>query len=123
MTQYAPAVATGSVLLLMDRSESMSLEERDTSRYQQALGFLRERLLPALRAGSLPVQAMLFDQSAEPADGAKLGSATPNGKRTNPGGAVAQAVASTAKPPLAVIALTAGIGNESAANTTAPPAR
>ncbi|MGD0259621.1 MAG: vWA domain-containing protein [Verrucomicrobiota bacterium] len=119
MTREPPASATRSVMLLMDRSESMSLEERDTSRYQQALGFLRERLLPALRAANLPVQAMLFDQSAEPADGAKLDSATPNGKRTNLGGAITQALGNAAQPPLAVIALTDGIANESADNTHA----
>ena len=119
MSREPPALATRSVMLLMDRSESMSLEERDATRYQQALGFLRERLLPALRAASLPVQAMLFDQSAEPADGAKLGAATPNGKRTNLGGAVAQALGNAAQPPLAVIALTDGIVNESADNTHA----
>ena len=62
---------------------------------------------------------MLFDQSAEPADGAKLSAATPNGKRTNLGGAVAQALSATAQPPLAVIALTDGIVNESADNTRA----
>src|ERR1035437_8808123 len=119
ITREPPASATRSVMLLVDRSESMSLEEHDATRYQQALGFLRERLLPALRAGSLPVQAMLFDQSAEPADGAKLESATPNGKRTNLGGAVAQALASTAQPPLAGIALTDGIVHESAGHTHA----
>ena len=119
MTREPPASATRPVMVLMDRSESMSLEERDASRYQQALGFLRERLLPALRAASLPVQAMLFDQGAEPADGAKLNSATPNGKRTNLGGAVAQALGEAAQPPLAVIALTDGIVNESADNTRA----
>ncbi len=59
---------------------------------------------------------MLFDQGAEPADGAKLGAAIPNGKRTNLGGAVAQAMANSAQPPLAVIALTDGIVNESADN-------
>ena len=119
MTREPPASATRSVMLLMDRSESMSLEERDASRYQQALGFLRERLLPALRAASMPVQAVLFDQGVEAADGAKLGSATPNGKRTNLGGAVAQAMGTSAQPPLAVIALTDGIVNESADNTHA----
>jgi len=119
MSREPPAPAPRSVMLLMDKSESMSLEEHDASRYQQALGFLRERLLPALRAANLPVQAMLFDQSAEPADGAKLGSATPNGKRTNLGGAVAQALADAGPPPLAVIALTDGIANENADNTRA----
>ena len=119
MTREPPAAATRPVMVLMDRSESMSLEERDATRYQQALGFLRERLLPALHAASLPVQAMLFDQGAEPADGAKLSSVTPNGKRTNLGGAVAQALSSAGQPPLAVIALTDGIVNDNADNSRA----
>ena len=50
ITREPPASATRSVMVLMDRSESMSLEERDANRYQQALGFLRERLLPALQS-------------------------------------------------------------------------
>jgi hypothetical protein len=117
LTREPVASATRPVMVLMDRSESMSLEERDMNRYQQALGFLRERLLPALQAARLPVQAMLFDQNGEPADGAKLSSAKPDGKRTNLGGAVAQAVGSTPQPPLAVIGLTDGAVNESADNT------
>jgi hypothetical protein len=68
------AAAARSVLLLMDRSESMSLRERDRTRYEQALDFLRERLLPALKSARLPVQAMLFDEDAELADGLKLAS-------------------------------------------------
>ncbi len=119
LSREPPAAATRSVAVLMDRSESMSLEERDTSRYQQTLGFLRDRLLPALRSANLPVQALLFDQGAETADGPKLASAVPNGKRTNLGGAVAQAVGTSAQPPLAVIVLTDGIVNESADNTRA----
>ena len=55
LTREPPASASRSVMLLLDRSESMSLEERDATRYQHALGFLRDRLLPALRAASLPV--------------------------------------------------------------------
>jgi uncharacterized membrane protein len=119
MSREPPAPASRSVVLLMDKSESMSLEERDATRYQQALGFLRDSLLPALHAASLPVQAMLFDQGAEAADGTKLSSTTPNGKRTNLGGAVAQAMANSAQAPLAVIALTDGIVNESADNAHA----
>src|SRR5205823_5084811 len=114
-----PGGAARSVVLLMDQSESMALEERDASRYQQALRFARERLLPELKSADLPVQAMLFDQSAEPADGVKLSSVAPKGKRTNLGGAIAQAIGSSAQPPLAVIALTDGIANESADNTRA----
>ncbi len=119
MTRESAAAATRPVMVLMDRSESMSLEEHDATRYQQGLGFLRERLLPALHAASLPVQAMLFDQGVEPADGAKLSSVTPNGKRTNLGGAISQALGSAGQPPLAVIALTDGIVNEGADNSRA----
>src|SRR5580765_5887617 len=111
-----PNAAARSVALLMDTSESMALEESEKTRYQQALNFTRDRLLPALKSADLPVQAMLFDQSAEAADGAKLNAATPKGKRTNLGGAIAQAIGSAAAPPLAVIALTDGIANESADN-------
>ena len=114
-----PAAATRPVLLLMDRSESMSLEDHDSSRYQQALDFLRDRLLPALKAARLPVQAMLFDQGAEIADGPKLASAVPNGKRTNLAGALAQAMGNGPLPPLAVIALTDGALNETADNSRA----
>src|SRR2546421_5307415 len=44
LAKEPPASAVRSVVLLMDRSESMSLEEQDTTRYQKALGFVRERL-------------------------------------------------------------------------------
>jgi uncharacterized membrane protein len=111
-----PAAASRSVALLVDRSESMSLEEHGSTRYQQALDFLRDRLLPALKSAGLPVHANLFDQAIEPADGPKLSAAKPNGKRTNLGGAIAQAFGSSGQPPLAVVALTDGIANESAEN-------
>jgi uncharacterized membrane protein len=110
------ASAARSVALLMDRSESMSLQEEEVTRYAHALDFLRSRLLPALKSANLPVQAMVFDQTAEPADGEKLSSALPKGKRTNLAGAIAQAMEDAAQPPLAVIALTDGAANENADN-------
>src|SRR2546423_6626658 len=81
-----PSAALRPVLLLVDRSESMSLQENDRTRYQQALGFARDYLLPALKSAGLFVQALAFAQDAEPADGAKLASTKPDGKRTNLGG-------------------------------------
>jgi uncharacterized membrane protein len=114
-----PGAAHRSVVLLMDRSESMSIEDQDTSRYQQALGFLRQRLLPALKSDSFPIEAVLFDKTAETADGTKLAATEVKGKRTNLGGAIAQAMAGSSQPPLAVVALTDGIANESADNTRA----
>ncbi|MDB6065870.1 MAG: hypothetical protein JWR26_2078 [Pedosphaera sp.] len=114
-----PPSANRKVVLLMDRSESMSLEEQNTTRYQQALTFAREQLLPAVKAAGFPVQAMLFAEEAEAASGEKLVSSTPNGKRTNLGGAIVQALADATEPPLAVIALTDGSANENADNNRA----
>ena len=114
-----PLSANRKVVLLMDRSESMSLNENGSTRYEQALDFARAQLLPALKSAGLPVQAMLFAQEAEPADGDKLVSTAPDGRRTNLGGAIVQALANPAEPPLAVIALTDGIANENADNNHA----
>ena len=112
-----PAAAARSVVVLMDRSESMSIEDREASRYRQALDFLRERLLPGLKSANLPVQAFAFDENAEISDGDKLNKTIPQGKRTNLGNAIAQACAHASQPPLAVIALTDGLANESGENT------
>jgi len=114
-----PANASRAVALLLDRSESMSLEEQGSTRYEQALAFLRDRLLPALKSARLPVQAMLFDETVEPADGPKLAGTQPKGKHTNLGGAIAQALGGASEPPLAVLALTDGIANESSENARA----
>src|SRR5205823_10520751 len=114
-----PATAPRPVILLVDRSESMSLEENERTRYQQALSFARDHLLPALKSANLPVQALLFAQDAEPADGPKLADTKPDGKRTNLGGAIARALSGSPTPPLAVIALTDGSANENADNARA----
>jgi hypothetical protein len=114
-----PAAASRSVMLLLDRSESMSLADQDVSRFQQALNFLGRRLLPALKSARLPVQAMLFDEVLERADGARLSQVVPKGKRTNLAGAIAQAMGNSPQPPLAIIALTDGLANENADNTKA----
>lgn len=114
-----PASASRQVMLLIDRSESMSLADQDVSRFQESLKFLGSRLLPALKSARLPVQVMLFDESLERVDGARLGQVVPKGKRTNLAGAIAQGVGSSPQPPLAVIALTDGVANENGDNTKA----
>jgi hypothetical protein len=118
-TKEPPSSAARSVMLLVDRSESMSLTEHDSTRYQQVLGFMRDRLLPSLKSANLPVKAMLFDEGAELADGPKLDSASPKGRRTNLAGAIAQSLAEASQPPLALIALTDGGANQSDDNTRA----
>lgn len=119
IARQPPAPTSRPVVLLVDRSESMSLEEHETTRYQQALDFLRQHLGPALSSAHLPVQAMMFAETAEPANGQQLANAKADGKRTNLGAAIAQALANPAQPPLAIIALTDGAANEDADNARA----
>ena len=119
VAKQPPGTALRPVAVLVDKSESMSLEEGESTRYSQALQFLRDQLLPALRTADMPVMAMLFDESAEVADGPKINQAVPKGRRTNLAGAIAQAFQSAPRTPLAVISLTDGIANESADNVRA----
>src|SRR5439155_26510661 len=81
-----PPGAARPVVLLLDRSESMSLEENEATRYEQALRFARDFLLPALNSAGLPVQARLFAEQTEPVDGPVLARLRPDGKGTNLGG-------------------------------------
>src|SRR6516165_429194 len=108
-----------AVVLLVDRSASMSLEDDGAPRSVRALAFARERLLPAIRRSGLKAEALLFAEDAEPADGPALAAAVPDGRRTNLSGAIARAVGGSPKPPLAVIALTDGVATENAENARA----
>jgi uncharacterized membrane protein len=114
------AAAERPVIVLLDSSESMSLRDSGGStRYERGLDFLSRRLLPAFSSAGLPVQAVLFDQAARFARGSELTATHPDGKRTNLGGAIAQALESSSQPPLAVIALTDGIANDDTENARA----
>ncbi len=107
------------VVLLVDRSESMSLEETDGPRYKQAISFARDHLLPALKAARLPVQAFSFADDATSADGTQLARAEPDGQRTNLSRAILRGIADAERPPLAVIALTDGAATENSENNRA----
>jgi hypothetical protein len=107
------------VIVLVDRSASMALKEPDSSRYERALNFLNGRLLPTLGSSGLRVQTMLFAQDAQPAEGPEITSAKPDGKRTNLGGAIVQALSLSRQAPLAIVALTDGIANDGSDNARA----
>jgi uncharacterized membrane protein len=108
-----------SVVLLVDRSESMSLEEGGTTRYNAAVSFARSQLLPALQAADLRVKPLLFAEEAEPATGEEITAAQPDGRQTNLARAIARGATGSQPPPLAVIALTDGAATEDADNARA----
>ncbi len=107
-----------NILLLMDKSESMSLQENEQTRYARAIAFTREHLLPGFEEAKLKVQPFLFAEDAEPVDGPKLVAAKADGKRSNLGRAIARALESSPNA-LAVIALTDGAANEKSDNMRA----
>jgi uncharacterized membrane protein len=110
-TNQATGPANRPVVVMLDRSKSMSLLEADQTRYARAVDFLNRRLLPALADGNLPVRTILFDETAEPVNASQMISLKPEGKRTNIGRAVAEALDSSQKP-LGIVALTDGGSNE-----------
>ncbi len=98
------------VVLLVDDSESMSLEHRDgVARYRAAVDFARERLLPVLQREGLRGRALLFSSQVRPATGQAVADAAPTGKSTDLAQAIVAAVTEGDQPPLAVVALTDGV--------------
>src|SRR6266850_2466798 len=72
VSREAEATAKKSVVLLMDHSESMSLEEEHQTRYAQALRLAREQVLPAMKDAGWQTEALLFADDVQAADGAQL---------------------------------------------------
>lgn len=108
-----------TVVLLVDRSESMALEDDGKAREVHALRFAREQLLPALKAEGLGSEAFLFAEDARPADGSELAEAVPDGRQTNLAAAISRAIQGASRPPLALIALTDGATTENGDNSRA----
>jgi len=108
-----------SVVILVDRSESMALEERGESRIQRAIAFARSQLVPALRRAELRPTAMTFADEALATTGEALAKTVADGHRTNVGRAILRAVSETDPPPRAVIVLSDGAANELADNQRA----
>ncbi|MEE2936726.1 MAG: vWA domain-containing protein [Planctomycetota bacterium] len=97
------------VVLLIDRSESMSVREGDESRYQQAVNFARDVLLPTVDQSQLEITPILFSDDSRQVTGNDIATAKPNGPSTNLGRAILKAVLGSEPPPLVAITLTDGI--------------
>ncbi len=106
------ARAHNRVVLLVDRSESMSLGQSDQTRYGQAVEMARRDLVPALTSAGFHVRAMLFAGDAAPADGRQIAEAVPDGRETNLGRAIARAAGEGENPPRAVVVLSDGVATE-----------
>ncbi len=97
------------VAILIDRSESMSVREGEQTRYEQAVEFARDVVLPAVDQTRLRIRPILFADDAREASGEEIAAANPDGPATNLGRAIVQAVLGSESPPLVAIALTDGI--------------
>lgn len=97
------------VALLIDCSQSMGVSEGELTRYEQAVGFARETVLPMVDQSRLTVQPLLFDGEVRQASGAEIAAAVPEGGATNLGGAIVHSVLGRQPPPRVAIALTDGI--------------
>ncbi|MEM8667835.1 MAG: vWA domain-containing protein [Planctomycetota bacterium] len=98
-----------AVALLIDRSESMSVREGERTRYQLAVDFARDVLLPQIDQSNLEIEPVLFSGNVVAADGDEIASAEPDGSSTNLGKAIVESVVTRSPPPLVAIALTDGV--------------
>lgn len=113
------ANARDSVVLLIDRSESMSLEDGGERRFTAAVRFVRDKLLPAIHTAGLRARAWLFAEDAILSDGNSIAHAEPIGRATNLARALMRCLAEVDPPPLAIVALTDGAANDQQDNSRA----
>ncbi len=107
------------VAVLLDRSESMSLEETKQTRFAQATHFLKEELAPAFQSEGWKVHPWLFADKASLSTAEDISVTEPNGPRTDLAGAIVQSLQEGTEPPIAVVALTDGSANDTTQNTNA----
>ncbi len=108
-----------SVVLLVDRSDSMSLRDGPSTRTAQAQQVVRDLILPAFKSQGLTPNCYAFAEDAEEVKASDLESLRPDGKRTNLAGAMLQSLEGMPEPPLAVIAVTDGAANDHTDNARA----
>jgi hypothetical protein len=112
-SQFGSDPPRHQIVVLVDRSESMALQDQDgRGRYQAAIELLRAQLIPAIEKQRLSAKAFLFADDAAEATGEQLVAAQPDGKQTNLPGAISRAVTQSGVAPLAVVVLSDGISTD-----------
>lgn len=106
------------VVLLVDRSRSMGLQDEGEMRYRQALGWT-QRLHPVFDAAGYRVKVQGFDLDASPLNMEQAMPAAPAGDGTDIGGALLQAVLGSDPPPFAAVVLSDGIASRADSNQSA----
>lgn len=109
-----PAGAERKLLVLVDRSASMALEEAGRTRFETARDYLHRELSPAARNAGVPLQEAVFAEDAQSVKAEDWALLKPNGARTNPGRALTQALSQAKTSPLAVLVLSDGVFQEDA---------
>ena len=107
------------VSVLVDGSRSMSLNENGQTRYRRALDLLGGTIAPMLQRQGWKIRPLLFAEDARAVTADDLSRATPDGSRTDLGGALLAAMGQEATPPVAVVAFTDGVANETKNNARA----
>lgn len=107
------------VVVLLDRSASMAADHSGKTRYQRAVSFLRDELVPAVGQAGLRMRAMLFAAEAHPADGQQIARASVDGEETDLASAILHSNWDAENSPLAVIALSDGAVTRTAYNDRA----
>ncbi len=97
----------------------MALREGERTRYEQAVTFARETLLPIVDQSRLVILPFLFSSDARPVSGGEIAAAQPDGTATNLGRAVVRGILTDEPPPRVAIALTDGIATAAGDNSRA----
>jgi hypothetical protein len=108
-----------AVVVLLDQSRSMGLEDRGPTRYSQAIAFAKRDLIPALLQEGFGPRTWAFDEGAAATTFAAAETAEARGRATDLGGAILHSALASNPRPAAIVALTDGAANVAASNAAA----
>jgi uncharacterized membrane protein len=108
-----------AVVVLLDQSRSMGLEDRGPTRYAQAIAYAKRDLIPALLGEGFSPKTWSFAEGASATTFAEAERADPRGSATDIAGAILHSSLGLSPRPAAIVALTDGAANIADANPAA----